>query len=74
MKIKLDENKLREKMKEKGIKSLKELAEYCGIPKATVYTGRHRHRALSKESLWLISEGLDCSINDIVYADWGDGA
>ena len=70
MKLKLDETQLKRRMKEKGFRSLKDLAEYCGLPKATIYTGRHRHRALSKESLWLLSEGLECSINDIVYPDW----
>lgn len=71
MKIKIDEKKLMERMKSKDIKSYKELAEICGIPLATLYTSRSSNKAPSKETLWLLSVGLDCSINDLVYADWG---
>jgi len=74
MKIKIDEEKLKEKMSAKGVKSYKKLAEICGIPLQTIYTSRNVRRAASKETLWLLSEGLDCSINDIICVDWGDGA
>lgn len=74
MRIKIDEKKLKAKMVAKGIKSYKNLAEICGIPLQTIYTSRSLYRAASKETLWLLSEGLECTINDIICVDWGDGA
>lgn len=74
MRIKIDEKKLAELMEQRGIKTYRELAEVCGIPLGTIYTSRSIHNAASKETLWLISEGLNCSINDFVYPDWNDGA
>lgn len=74
MKIKLNENALRQKMEEKGIKNYKQLAAESGVSENSLYSGRHRHGTYNKEILWLLSECLECSINDLVYAEWDDGA
>lgn len=69
MKIEIDQKKLKDIMQTKGIKNLKHLAVKCGIPLDMLYKAYQR-KSLSKECLWLISEELDCSINDFVVPNW----
>ena len=70
MKVRIDEKKLRQKMQEKGIKGYKTLSKICGVSLSTIYASRSRYGMLSIENLWLLSEGLECTINDIVSPDW----
>lgn len=70
MKVRIDETKLRKRMQEKGIKSFKTLSEICGVPLTTIYSCRSRWGMCRIENLWLLSEGLECSINDLVSPNW----
>ena len=69
MKVLIDESKLREIMKERGVSTLKQLARECGIKPNTLYQANARS-AYTAETLWLISDRLCCPINDFVYVDW----
>lgn len=71
--IKVDVRKLRSLMKEQGITSYKQLAIESGVSPHTFWISKNRDK-FSKETLWLISERLDCSINDFVFPDWEDEA
>ena len=57
MKIEIDQRKLEDIMHNKGIDSLKHLADKCGIPRDMLYKAYQR-KSFSKECLWLISEEL----------------
>lgn len=69
MKIEIDQRKLEDIMHNKGIDSLKHLADKCGIPRDMLYKAYQR-KSFSKECLWLISEELGCAINDFVTPNW----
>lgn len=73
MKIKVDKAKLKILMGQKGIHTLTELAEKSGVSIDALWRAcRKRQETLSRESLWIISDYLECSINDFVYPDWED--
>ena len=74
MKIKLDIGKLRQVMRDSGIKNYTELAKVCGISYSSFMIGKNRYEIVSLEILWSISDELGVSINDLVYPDWEDSA
>jgi hypothetical protein len=74
MKIKLDIGKLRQIMKNCGIKNYSQLARDCGISYDSFISGKNRYEIVSLEILWCISDELGVSINDLVYPDWEDSA
>ena len=74
MKIKLDIGKLRQVMRDCGIKNYTELAKVCGISYDSFMIGKNRREIVSLEILWSIADELGVSINDLVYPDWEDSA
>lgn len=74
MKIKLDIGKLRQAMRDSGIKNYTELAKVCGISYDSFVSGKNRYEIVSLEILWSISDELGVPINDLVYPDWEDSA
>lgn len=74
MKIKVDKAKLRIIMRQKGITTLKDLARKSGVSVNVLWHEINRTGTLSRENLWLISDYLECPINDFVYPEWGDEA
>jgi DNA-binding Xre family transcriptional regulator len=74
MKLKVDKAKLRIIMRQRGIKTLKDLAQKSGVSKNAMWHEINRTGTLSRENLWLISDYLECPINDFVYPEWGDEA
>lgn len=73
MKVKIDTGRLRIYMRKRGIRTLKQLARECGLNPNNLYQANSRGQFTS-ETLWLISDRLGCTINDIIYPDWEDGA
>lgn len=69
MKLEADTDKIIALMKKRGIKNKRELADNCGIDFRLIYTMFARGR-MSKETLWLISDALGVTINDIVVPNW----
>lgn len=69
MKLEVNTERIVELMKSKGIRSKRQLADNCGIEWKTIYR-LFAGRVYCKEVLWLISEELDCSINEIVKPNW----
>lgn len=69
MKLKVNTDEVLRRMQLKGIRTKAELAASCGIEKKNIYMMFGRNY-FSKETLYLISDALDCSINDIVVPDW----
>lgn len=74
MKIKVDKEKLRIIMRQKGVTTLKDLARKSGVSVNVLWHEVNRTGTLSRENLWLISDFLECPINDFVYPEWGDEA
>ena len=74
MKLKVDKAKLRIIMRQRGIKTLKDLAQKSGVSVNMLWHEINRTGTLSRENLWLISDCLECPINDFVYPEWEDGA
>lgn len=72
MKLKVDKAKLTIIMRQRGIKTLKDLAQKSGVSKNAMWHEINRTGTLSRENLWLISDFLECPINDFVYPEWGD--
>ena len=72
MKVKLNVNRLRQIMRDRKIKTYTQLAEVCGISYSSFMGGKDRRGILSLELLWMISDELDVSINELVYPDWED--
>ena len=69
MKLEVNTDKIMELMKAKGIKNKRELADNCGIDFRLIYMMFAR-RQMSKETLWLVSDELGVSINEIVIPNW----
>ena len=69
MKIEADTDKILDLMRKRGIKNKRQLADNCGIDFRLIYMMFAR-RSTSKETLWLISDELGVSINDIVVPNW----
>lgn len=69
MKLEVNTDKIVELMKAKGIRTKRELADICGIEWRVIYR-MFANRTFSKETLWLISDELGCSINDITVPNW----
>lgn len=74
MKIKVDKAKLRIIMRKRGVTTLKDLARKSGVSVNVLWHEINRTGTLSRENLWLISDFLECPINDFVYPEWGDEA
>lgn len=69
IRLEIDIDKLRGKMQENGIKSFKELATNCGLPWRQIYMILYR-QTFSKETLYFISQELNCSMEDIICLNW----
>lgn len=74
MKLKVDKAKLRIIMRQRGVNTLKDLARKSGVSVNVLWREINRTGTLSRENLWLISDYLECPINDFVYPEWEDGA
>lgn len=72
MKVKFNKPQLKIAMKRNGIKTLKQLARECGINPNALYQANSRD-SFTAETLWLISDRLGVTINEITYPDWEDG-
>ena len=72
MKVKVDKGKLRNIMRQRGIRTMKELAKRSGVPCNALWIDINRAGTLTRENLWLISDYLGCPINDFVYPDWDE--
>lgn len=72
MKVKVDKGKLRILMRQRGIRTMKDLAQKSGVSRNALWNDINRAGTLSRENLWLISDYLGCPINDFVYPDWED--
>jgi len=53
---------------------MKDLARESGVSVNVLWHEINRTGTLSRENLWLISDYLECPINDFVYPEWEDGA
>lgn len=69
MKLKANTGEILRRMEQKGIRSKAELAANCGLTERNIYM-MFRRNYFSKETLYLISDALGCTINDIVVPDW----
>lgn len=69
MKLRVNTDEVLRRMHQKGIRTKAELAINCGLEKKNIYMMFGR-KSFSKETLYLVSDALDCTINDIVVADW----
>lgn len=69
IRLEIDIDKLRAKMQENGIKSFKELAISCGLPWRQIYMILYR-QTFSKETLYFISQELNCSMEEIICLNW----
>ena len=74
MKLKVDKAKLRIIMRQRGVSTMKDLARESGVSVNVLWHEINRTGTLSRENLWLISDYLECPINDFVYPEWEDGA
>ena len=74
MKLKVDKAKLRIIMRQRGVSTMKDLARESGVSVNVLWHEINRTGTLSRENLWLISDYLECSINDFVYPEWEDEA
>ena len=70
MKIKLNYLELQRRAEEKGIHRLSELCCNSGVAYVTLRNGKTFDRGISIETAWLLSEYLNCTINDIVTPVW----
>ena len=61
-------------MRQRGVNTLKDLARKSGVSVNVLWHEINRTGTLSRENLWLISDCLECPINDFVYPEWEDGA
>lgn len=53
---------------------MKDLARKSGVSVNVLWHEINRTGTLSRENLWLISDYLECPINDFVYPEWEDEA
>lgn len=74
MKLKVDKSKLRIIMRQRGVSTMKDLARKSGVSVNVLWHEINRTGTLSRENLWLISDYLECPINDFVYPEWEDEA
>lgn len=69
MKILINEEKLNYYMKKNNIKTYKQLCRECGINLNTFYCTKSKNR-ISKETFWLLADGLNCHIEELQIIDW----